>query len=99
MYLYVGGRASTCLRMRWSAPPKCISYMGAKRFEMLLIPLHVKSKIRRDLLPTWGMTATTESHMLWGYVTSFKGKTATCPACTFLARFALTNSASLLSEA
>ena len=47
--------------------------MGAKLFKTMLSPLHVKSKIRRGLLPTWGMTATKESHRLWRALTNSKG--------------------------
>ena len=48
--------------MRWSAPPKRVAYMGDKRFETSLSPLHAKSKIRRGLLPTRGMNMDRETY-------------------------------------
>ena len=53
--------------------PKHITSMGGKCFEMSLSPLNVKSKIRCGLLPTWGMTVTRESHMLWRGLNTSKG--------------------------
>ena len=83
-----GSAMRTCWRMQWNAPPKRISSMKDKRVVSSFSPLHVKSKMRRGLLPTWSITATGDSHRLWRANTSSKGKTSICYACTCSARSA-----------
>ena len=77
------GSAMRSHRMMWSrVPPKLITSSGASCAVSSFRHIQVKSKMRRGLCTTGGMTATGESHNFDRMRTAARGETTMWPAWT-----------------